>query len=50
MRRATKLAERTDELPQSVTATAPLSPAHEALITILAEHLVEQYLAEEDGK
>jgi len=27
---------------------APLSPAHEALITILAEHLVEQYLAEEE--
>lgn len=27
---------------------APLTPAHKALITILAEHLVEQYLAEED--
>jgi len=24
---------------------APLSPAHKTLITILAEHLVEQYLA-----
>lgn len=29
---------------------APLSPAHKALIAILAESAVEQYLAEEDSK
>ena len=30
--------------------TKPLTPAHKALITILTEHLVEQYLAGKGGK
>ncbi len=34
--------------PQPLAASRSLTPAHEELITILAEHLVEQYLAEEE--
>jgi hypothetical protein len=45
MRRTTQPAEKTDELPQTFTATRPLTPAHKALITILAESAVAQYLA-----
>lgn len=28
----------------------PLTPAHDKLLDMIAEHLVEEYLAEEDAK
>jgi len=50
MMRPPEPAETPDDLPQTVTATRPLTPAHKALIAMLAKIAVEQYLAEEDEK
>ena len=49
--RPTEPVEPMDEPTQEsqlLPSRRPLTPAHKALIAILAEHLVEQYLAEED--
>lgn len=53
MRKATEPAEPKDDQPKEsplLPAGRPLTPAHKALIAMLANIAVEQYLAEEDGK
>ena len=53
MIRSTETSEPRDvqpQEPQLLLPRMPLTTAHKALITMLAEIAVEQYLAEEEGK